>query len=195
VRETTLGHQQPLAASSFRRPALAFNSRSGPAIKSEMLMSAFWFHRDCWGILICYHCGGGIFMGWSNIKQQALKILGDGAEVPDLPDSVDKAMDNWDKAYVAFKAARDDCEKALLETDNANSAHMNALQQFRARIEKNNFKLDDKKDAKKIQQVQKLLTAAIDEGIKSDKTNDKAIDELERHLVQLGKYKQSSSSL
>jgi predicted nucleic acid-binding Zn-ribbon protein len=134
-------------------------------------------------------------MGWSSLKQQALKILGDGAEVPDLPDSVEKAIGNWDKAYVAFKAARDDCEKALLETDNANSAHMNALQQFRARLEKNNFKLDDKKDAKKIQQVQKFLTAAIDEGIKSDKTTDKTIDELERHLVQLGKYKQSSSSL
>ena len=134
-------------------------------------------------------------MSWDNAKKAALKILGDGAEVPDLADGVTKAISSWDKALEAWKTSRDACEQALLDLDNANSACINNLQQFRARIEKNNFKLDDKKDAKKIQQAQKLLMPIIDEGIKSYKVIDKTIDELDRHLEQTSKYKPSTTAL
>ncbi len=132
---------------------------------------------------------------WSNTKQQALKILGSGAEVPDMPDAYDKALAAWNKAAEEFLAVRDQLESKVLGLDNANSALINAVQQFRAKLEKSDFKLDEKKDAKKIEQAQKMLLASLDEGIKDFKTNDKTFDELTRHLSQLGNYKQSASSL
>ena len=78
---------------------------------------------------------------------------------------------------------------------NANAAFLNSLEQFRARIEKNDFKLDAKKDAKKIQQAQKILTGELDAGIKELKGHDKMLDELDKHMIQLGKYKQSPTSV
>jgi GTP1/Obg family GTP-binding protein len=132
---------------------------------------------------------------WDKAKTEALKILGDGAEVPDLPDSMVKAKDAFDEIDKVFKSAREECEAKLLETDNVNAAYLNAAQQFRARIEKNAFNLDAKKDAKKIQQAQKLLLGRLDDGIKALQRNDKMLDELDKHMIQLGKYKQSPSPI
>lgn len=134
-------------------------------------------------------------MGWSNVQQQAIKVLGAGAEVPDLPGPVDKSTGEWDKAFEAFSSSRDDATEKLLAVDNANSAAMNALQQFRAKLEKSDFKLDPKKDAKKIDQARKLVLGALDAAIKAYKTNDKTIDELTRHLQQVGKYKPSAAPI
>lgn len=130
---------------------------------------------------------------WDKAKATALKALGDGAEVPDLADSILKASKTFSDVSTAFKTSREECEAKLLELDNANAAFLNAVEQFRARIEKNEFKLDAKKDAKKIQQAQKILTGELDAGIKSLKANDKTLDDLDKHMIQLGKYKQSSS--
>ncbi len=132
---------------------------------------------------------------WDKAKAQALKVLGDGAEVPELADPILKAKKSFDDASTEFKASREACEAKLLEMDNANAALLNAFEQFRARVEKNDFKLDAKKDAKKIQQAQKILTGELDGGIKSLKVNDKTLDDLDKHMIQLGKYKQSSSSV
>jgi uncharacterized protein YggU (UPF0235/DUF167 family) len=49
--------------------------------------------------------------------------------------------------------------------------------------------LDPKKDLKKIDQARKILLAEIDEAIKKGKANDKALDELNKHLIQVSKYK------
>jgi hypothetical protein len=75
-------------------------------------------------------------MGWNSDSQRALKILGDGAKVPDLPGGVTKANEGWDKAYEAFVSSRDGTLEKLLDMDNANSAAMNAVQQFRAKRKK-----------------------------------------------------------
>ena len=132
---------------------------------------------------------------WKDNRAQALKILGDGAEVPDLPAPVTKAKEGFDKAYEAFDASREDCEAKLLDLTNANSAWINSIEQFRAKIEKNNFQLDPKKDGKKIQQAQKMLTGAIDEGIKRLRSNEKSLDELDKHIIQINKYKQSGGPM
>lgn len=132
---------------------------------------------------------------WDKAKAQALKTLGDGAEIPDLADPILKASKAFTDAQTAFKSSREACEGKLLEVDNANAAMLNALEQFRARIEKNEFKLDAKKDAKKIQQAQKILTGELDGAIKGLKANDKMLDELDKHMIQLGKYKQSSGPI
>jgi len=134
-------------------------------------------------------------MDWDKARAQALKVLGDGAEVPDLPEAVLKANKSFKSANDEFKAAREACEAKLLEVDDANAAFLNAVQQFRARVEKNDFKLDAKKDAKKIQAAQKGLTAEIDLGVKELQSNDKVLGDLDKHMIQLGKYKQSSSMI
>jgi len=132
---------------------------------------------------------------WDKAKTQALKVLGDGAEIPDLPDSVMKASKSFQSANDEFKVAREASEAKLLELDNVNSAFLNALQQFRARVEKSDFKLDAKKDAKKIQLAQKSLTGEIDLAIKELQSNDKVLADLDKHMIQLGKYKQSSGTI
>ena len=132
---------------------------------------------------------------WDKAKAQALKVLGDGAEVPELADPIVKAQKAFDDATTAFKASREACEATLLEMDNANATFLNSFEQFRARVEKNDFKLDAKKDAKKIQQAQKILTAELDLVIKLLKVNDKTLDDLDKHMIQLGKYKQSSTQV
>ena len=43
---------------------------------------------------------------WDKAKGQALKILGNGAEVPDLSDSIRKASKAFNEAQVTFKASR-----------------------------------------------------------------------------------------
>lgn len=130
-------------------------------------------------------------MPWESAQKQALKILGDGAAVPDKPSTAAKASADWDKAGVDFNAAREVCQEKVLGLDNANAALVNAMEQFRAKIEKNNFELDPKKDLKKIEQARKLLLADLDASIAVGKTNDKLLAELDKHLIQLGKYKQS----
>ena len=132
---------------------------------------------------------------WDKARAQALKILGDGAEVPERPDTVSKAIKAFAEMSKAFTAAREACEGKLLEMDNANAAFLNAVQQFKARVEKSDFKLDPKKDAKKIQQAQGILAGELDLAIKELQVNDKLLDELDKHMIQLGKYKQSSSPM
>ncbi len=132
---------------------------------------------------------------WDKAKAQALKVLGDGAEVPDLADPILKASKAYNDANTAFKESREACEAKLLEMDNTAAAFLNALVQFRSRVEKSDFKLDEKKDAKKIQQAEKLLTGELDGAIKELKVIDKTLGELDKHMIQLGKYKQSSGPL
>ena len=130
-------------------------------------------------------------MTWDAAQKQALKILGAGATVPDKPNTITKALADWDKVGAEFKSAREACEEKVLAMDNANSALVNAMEQFRTRIEKNNFELDPKKDQQKIDQARKLLLADIDGSLKQGKDNDKVLEELNKHLIQVGKYKQS----
>ncbi len=116
-------------------------------------------------------------------------MLGDGAEVPDLPPAATKADTEFEKAEGEFAEAVEVCQDKLLAIDNANSGVINAAEQLRAKIEKNDFQLDSKKEVKKIAQARKILCAAIDERIKDSKAIDKAIGELTKHLSQLAKYK------
>ncbi len=132
---------------------------------------------------------------WDKAKAAALKILGAKAQVPDLPPTVGKASDEFDKANDAFKASREDCESKLLDIENANDAFKNAVKQFMAQVEKSNFQLDPKNDAKKIQQAEKLLTAELKAALKIFETNEKMLDELDKHLIQMNKYKAPPQSI
>jgi hypothetical protein len=132
---------------------------------------------------------------WVKTRAAALKILGDKAKVPDSPDAVAKAAKSWDKSFEEFGKSRDACEQKLLAMENANDAERNAIKQFRATIAKADFDLDpkDKDDLKKIQQARDLLTDKLDDSIARHEVIDKDLDELDKHLIQLGKYKPPDS--
>ena len=127
---------------------------------------------------------------WDKAKADALKILGNKGEVPDLPGSVDSAGDTLGKANGEFDKAREALEAKVLAVQNANDGVSNSLKQFRAKIEKSDFKLDskDKDDQKKIQQARDALVGVIDDAIKAYADDDKMLDEVDKHLEQLGKY-------
>jgi predicted nucleic acid-binding Zn-ribbon protein len=132
---------------------------------------------------------------WDKQRADALKILGDKGNVPDIPDAAKKANTTWDKAYAEFSKSRDACEEKLLAMENANDAMRNAVKQFEAKIDKADFNLDskDKDQVKKIQQARDLLTGFLDDRIAALERNDKALDELDKHLIQLSKYKPPDS--
>ena len=90
---------------------------------------------------------------WDKQRADALKILGDKGNVPDIPDAAKKANTTWDKAYAEFSKSRDACEEKLLAIENANDAMRNAGKQFETKIDKADFNLDskDKDEVKKIQ--------------------------------------------
>lgn len=132
---------------------------------------------------------------WDKARADAIKLLGKDAEVPDLTPAVTKADDAFTKANDAFPAARKELESKLLDLQDANSALTNAVKQLKATVEKSDFGLDRKKDAKKIQQAEKMLTASLDDALKTRTTVDKTLDELDKHLIQLSKYKSPPNSL
>ena len=132
-----------------------------------------------------------MMLDYSGLRAQALKVLGPDADVPELAPAITKASKTFVDTNVEFKAAREACEAKILDMDNANAGFLNAVQQFRAKLEKNDFKLDGKKDLKKIQQAQKILTGGLDEAIKALMSNDKNLSELDKHLAQMAKYKPS----
>ena len=125
-------------------------------------------------------------------KSKALKILGDKAEIPPLPPRLSKTVDDYDAVKGEFTGSAEWCERELSKLANVNSAHIRAIAHFRASVEKNNFDLDEKRKSKKIQEARKLLVGFLDECSKNYSNNDKTLGELDKHLVQLRKYKQSA---
>jgi hypothetical protein len=134
---------------------------------------------------------------WDKLKTDALKVLGDGAEVPDLPDNIKSSLKELGKFNSEFNKSRDDIEAKLLAKQNANDAFLNSLKQFAAKIEKSDFELDpkNKEDLKKIQKARQLLTDSLEKNMKLWRDDDKMLDELDKHVIQLGKYKQTSGPI
>ncbi len=123
-------------------------------------------------------------------KADALKILGKDAKVPDLPKTVLKARSDFDKAHATFKNAQDEIEASILDLQNHSSALSNALEQFKAKIEKEDFGLnsEDKEDQGKIKKAVDLLTGGLDEAIEGWNDTVKTLDELDKHVIQLARY-------
>ena len=128
---------------------------------------------------------------WDKTVAAAQKILGKDGKVPDMPANVQKSADAMGKTNEEFDKSREEVEGKLVELQNANDAVKNGLKQFLAKIEKDDLGLDPKKkdDLKKIQQARKMLTDRLSAGVKHYIDDDKTLDELDKHIIQLGKYK------
>lgn len=134
---------------------------------------------------------------YDKAKSAAEKILGKSAKVPDLPPTVEKAIEARAKAVEQFNKSREDLEAKLVDVQNANDAIRNQTKQFEAKMEKEAFGLDpdSKDDAKKIQQARKLITDVLKTGVKNLADADKDLDEVDKHVIQLGKYKPPKATM
>jgi hypothetical protein len=139
---------------------------------------------------------GGITMAkdWDSIKAEALKILGPKAKIPEPKGNLHKTRDHFTKAVAAFVKSRGDLEDKVLEMQDGLSSATNLYKQLLAQVEKSDFGLDEKNkdDAKKIDQAEKLISDFINERLKGWTQDIKDLDELDKHMIQLAKYKPNS---
>lgn len=132
---------------------------------------------------------------FADAKKEAEKILGKDAQIPKEKFDLSKHKKEADTAFKDYDKSRETLEKALLDLDNVWSAAKNTAKQNSAIFETAKFGLDEKKkdDLKKITDARAVFSEYYKEYMADcDKQTDR-IDELEKHLVQLGAYKGSKS--
>ena len=132
--------------------------------------------------------------GWDAAAAKATKILGDKAKIPKPKAAIDKGIADSMKAWDAFAKAREDLEAKILALVNADSAAVNAIEQFRDTIDENDLGLDkkNKDDSKKIADGKKILLDFLDAGLKNAQDNMKNERDLNKHLANIKNYKQSA---
>jgi hypothetical protein len=129
---------------------------------------------------------------WDKTLADAKKALGTSAKVPDgkMAGVIAKGNDVL-KAYTQFSTSREGIKKTLLALQDAASTYKNALAQAEEEISDDDYGLDDKSpdDKKKIGQAQALFKKFFQTREQVADTNIKNLDELDKHLMNLSKYK------
>ena len=131
---------------------------------------------------------------WTKTVADAKRILGSGAKIPLGKMSVVlKNVVDGNKHTPAVEAARDALEKQILEMQNAGSKIKNSLALADDEVSDYDYGLDPKKpdDKKKIDQAQALFTKFFQSSEQEIDDFIKATNELNKHVIQLGKYKAS----
>jgi hypothetical protein len=126
-----------------------------------------------------------------DIKKQATKILGDKAKFPKERGDLDKAFDDVVKAGDAFHAVVDSLEDKILDVQKLAETYIVIAKQNMEVFSKDDFGLDEKSkdDAKKIKSAQQLYSSQINQRLKIWNDRLKVINELDKHCVEMGKYK------
>jgi hypothetical protein len=125
--------------------------------------------------------------------EKAQKMLGPKAKVPSPKVDPLKLLDDFEKLFDGFNKIRDDVEAKLLELEDAVSAYKNGQKQNAAVYQRADFDLNEKSkdDAKKIKLVQKLFSDYFAGAQASTDKQMKVLDELDKHVIQMSKYKPS----
>lgn len=128
---------------------------------------------------------------WDKTQAAAMKILGRDGDIPDAPANIEKSIADVQKLLDVVDKSREDLESKITDVENANDAVNNLLKKLHAQVEKSDLGLDPKKkeDLKKIQQARKILLDRIAHGTKVHDDLAKTLDELDKHAIQLSKYK------
>ena len=132
--------------------------------------------------------------GWDRAVAAAEKVLGKDADIPRPKASIDKAVANEDKQWGDFVKARESLEEEVLALVDASQQVAAAIEQFRDVISENAFGLDLKKkdELKKIQEARKIMLALLDKHIATVRNNAKDERELNKHLANIGTYRQGT---
>jgi hypothetical protein len=131
---------------------------------------------------------------WDKALADAKKVLGNSAKVSDkrMQVTISSAVDA-NKLWDAFNAMREAMKKKLLDLQNAESKVKNSLVQADDEISDDDYGLDPKKpdDKKKIDQAQAIFSKFFKEKQKNMDDNIKNLDELDKHLMDIQKYKRA----
>jgi hypothetical protein len=120
-----------------------------------------------------------------------MKLFGGGVTLPDPKVNIDNLYDKRHDLFEQFKKVRDDLADIMEKYEDANGALKNGVKRMADIYVDDDFGLDrkNKDDAKKLDQAHKLYKAFFDNCLKGLTENEKAVDELQKHLVQLSRYK------
>ena len=131
---------------------------------------------------------------WNASVSKAQKILGKDAKIPQ-PKFLSKFASDYSASWAAFLKAREDLEAKVLAMQDLESKTKNLMQQFSDKLESDDFGLDDdnKDDVKKIKDALEILVGFWDTRIKVRDENIKNLDELDKHLMNIRKYKQKDA--
>jgi hypothetical protein len=133
-------------------------------------------------------------MPWKPLDEQekeAKKVLGDKAKMPrrkvDIQALVTKANDVIHK----FKQGRDKMEDLVESLEDALDAYKNGVKRVAIDYEADDFGLDrkNKDDVKNIEEAHKIFSAFFDQKLTEVTDDEKALDELEKHLASIKDYK------
>lgn len=129
-------------------------------------------------------------MDWDTVFKVVEKLLGQDADIPEVPAAVIKASKRIEAAKLALDKARTTCTSAMREVQDTNSSMQHAYTQFRATIDKSDLGLNgkNKDEAKLITQATKLLLGEIDRHTKMFDDYNHDLAEAKKHLEQLGNY-------
>jgi len=129
---------------------------------------------------------------WDKAVAEAKTILGSSAKIPTAwLQTTLKRGDEAEKAWDRFDTTRETLKKQLVEAQDAASKVKNALVQAQDEISDEDFGLNEKDpdDKKKIDQAQAIFQNFFANAKKVQDTDIKNLDELDKHLINLSKYK------
>ena len=127
---------------------------------------------------------------WAGAKAAAMKVLGDKGKIPEPKVNMAKLGESLSKADKEYDAAVDVLQSKILALQNINSTCENTIKQFSEMLSKSNFGLDpkDPDDKKSIDQASKILDDYLDSVLADYETNNKNLDELDKHSMAISKY-------
>jgi hypothetical protein len=131
---------------------------------------------------------------WDKALSDAKRVLGNTAKINDKRmQAVIKSALDAQKVWDSFDTLREGIKKKLLELQNAESKVKNGLVQADDEISDDDYGLDDKKpdEKKKIDQAQAIFSKFFKETQKTMDGNIKNLDELDKHLMNISKYKRA----
>lgn len=126
---------------------------------------------------------------WNGARSAAVKILGIKARLPE-PKNAMTLLANLERTFQGFSKCRDALEDKVAEMQNAGASFAKVMKQYGAVVDKADFGLNakDKDDAKKIEAAKKVLQGYVDGVLEMSTHNDKALTELDKHLMLMSRY-------
>jgi hypothetical protein len=133
-------------------------------------------------------------MSWKeldDLDEKVAKLFGGECTTPNPKVDVGDLFDKRMKAFETFSKSRDDLADLLEKYEDADDAVKNGVKRAAAVYQTADFGKDkkNKDDAKKIEQARKMYAAFFNANLKEIADGEKGVDELQKHLVQLGNYK------
>ncbi len=130
------------------------------------------------------------YSSWEQAKSAAMAVLGNKAKIPDAKVNLTKLGADLGKADKEYDTAVDVLQTKILALQNTNSIAKNVVKQYQDLISKSNFGLPAKEDEEKdkISKAQDILDGYLDGVLDDYETNNKNLDELDKHSMAISKY-------